>query len=415
MDNKDNSSVAIVEYSLTFVYDDASYIVTGSEVLAPSAGFVEFTLDDILGAADYPAAVPASSVYSVTSITLNPGEGDSWRIGGISLSTDVLQDPFVDVYSVDLIDADGDFVSDSFSVIYDPDVAQAAPVALDLDGDGSIAYLGLEAGVHFDFDSDGHAEATSWVSSADGILVYDADGDGAVSSADEISFTSYHPAAETDLQGLSLAFDSNHDGHLNVLDNSFSAFAVWQDLNSDGVSDSGELMSLERVGIADLDLTGDGLASVAAGGDVLIHGSTLVTYADGSTTFAQDVEFATMIDTVLADPSVLGTEVSAGISDQDAFVADDLQASALAVATAVEAFLASEPVTEADVATFEQDVQLAETSDPEPLDLPDGDTAAVEPVADVTIDDGSVDADFDHDVLIDHGAVQDAAIYDYSV
>jgi hypothetical protein len=400
---------------LTFVRDGVSYTVTGSEVLAANGGIVEFTLDDIIGAADYPDDVPVSSVYAVTSITVNPGEGDSWRIGGISLSTDVLQDPFVDLYSVDLIDADGDFVSDSFSVTYDPDVAQAAPVALDLDGDGSIAYLGLEAGVHFDFDSDGQAEATSWVSSADGILVYDADGDGTVSSADEISFTSYHPDAETDLQGLSLAFDSNQDGHLNGLDDSFSAFAVWQDLNSDGISDPGELMTLEQAGIADIALTGDGLASVAAGGDVLIHGSTLVTYADGSTTVAQDVEFATMIDAVLADPSVLDAGASAGISGQDYFAGDGAQGPDIDVATAVEAFLASEPVTEADIAAFEQDVQLAETSDPEPLALADGDSAVVEPVADVPIDDGSVDTDFDHDVVIDDGAVQDAAIYDHGV
>ena len=72
-------------------------------------------------------------------------------------------------------------------------VSGAPPVVLDLDGDG-VEYLGLEAGVTFDYG--GGAVSTAWVGADDGLLVRDANDDGAV-SGNELMFA----GAGSDLDG----------------------------------------------------------------------------------------------------------------------------------------------------------------------------------------------------------------------
>ena len=52
------------------------------------------------------------------------------------------------------------------------------PIALDLNANGKIDTLTLENGVFFDHNGDKVAFKSSWISSSDGILVRDMDGDG---------------------------------------------------------------------------------------------------------------------------------------------------------------------------------------------------------------------------------------------
>lgn len=102
----------------------------------------------------------------------------------------------------------------------------------------------------FDMDGDGFRERTGWVGPNDGMLVIDLGGDSIIDKADEISFKRWSPDATTDLDGLRIAFDSNHDGVFNAQDARFSEFRIWQDSNQDGVSDPGELFSFESQGVA---------------------------------------------------------------------------------------------------------------------------------------------------------------------
>ena len=78
-------------------------------------------------------------------------------------------------------------------------------------------------------------------------------------------------AASTDLQALA-AFDSNGDGQLSSADANFGNFAVWQDANSNGVADAGEVQSLTARGITSISLSTDGISYSAAGGDVRLPG-----------------------------------------------------------------------------------------------------------------------------------------------
>ena len=49
--------------------------------------------------------------------------------------------------------------------------------------------------------------------------------------------------------------DSNHDGKLSMLDAQWKDLKVWVDANGDGKTDSGELVSLDKLGIIEIDLT----------------------------------------------------------------------------------------------------------------------------------------------------------------
>ena len=68
-------------------------------------------------------------------------------------------------------------------------------------------------------------------------------------SGNEIVFAT----SGSDLDGLK-AYDTNHDGQLNAADSGFANFAVWQDANSNGKVDAGELTSLMARGITSISL-----------------------------------------------------------------------------------------------------------------------------------------------------------------
>lgn len=166
------------------------------------------------------------------------------------------------------------------------------PIVLDLDGDG-VELVSRDAGVVFDYDGDGHAEATAWTGSDDGFLVYDGNGDRQVTEGSELVLTSHAAGATTDLEALAMAFDSNHDGLLSAADADFGKFGVWQDVNGNGITDAGEFRTLSEAGIVSLSLTSDGKVRTAANGDVVVHGETQYVRSDGSTGIAADAAFAT--------------------------------------------------------------------------------------------------------------------------
>ncbi|MER9313263.1 autotransporter adhesin family protein [Mesorhizobium australicum] len=143
------------------------------------------------------------------------------------------------------------------------------PVALDLNGDGLIdldqlASTADDWAIHFDWAGDGTPQQTSWVGSGDGFLVIDlaadasAGADGVINQAKELQFNLWvgdgATAPVSDLEGLRLAFDSNHDNQFDYQDTRWDEFRVFQDANQNGVSDAGELKSLAEAGIARIGL-----------------------------------------------------------------------------------------------------------------------------------------------------------------
>jgi hypothetical protein len=163
-----------------------------------------------------------------------------------------------------------------------------APVVLDLNRDGDLSY----SQTLMDVNDDGQLDQTAWAGRQDGVLVWDKYADGLVHDNSQYAFAQYAGfAGATDLQGLAAAFDSNADGLFSNLDALYSQFAVWQDLDQDGMSDAGEVRSLADWGIAAINLVSDGVVQAPAVG-VQEAGRSTAQMADGSEIVVADAAFA---------------------------------------------------------------------------------------------------------------------------
>jgi len=173
------------------------------------------------------------------------------------------------------------------------------PVILDLDGDG-IELVSVEDATVLWTAEDGSVFKTGWVGADDGILVYDANQDGQFSGLEEIQFANYHVDANTDLEGLALAFDSNQDGVFDAQDAEFSQFAIWQDINQDGVSQANEFTSIIDSTVESIYLTSDGIQSIVEGN--IIYGTSYYLDTSGNSYAVGDVGL--QIQDVLEDNTI---------------------------------------------------------------------------------------------------------------
>ncbi|WP_281855891.1 hypothetical protein [Litoreibacter halocynthiae] len=187
-------------------------------------------------------------------------------------------------YSIDVSE-----LSSAAQGLYEASLEDTSPVILDLDGDG--IEISFQLSVSFDVDNDGYLEQTSWAAADDGFLVIDlaADGsvgtgDGVIDQARELAFGLWGPEGATDLQALAqatdehgnLIFDSNGDGVLDSSDTLWSSFNVWQDVNQNGITDDGELLTLASLGITSINLTyDDGTTYSDTDDDITVFGNTL--------------------------------------------------------------------------------------------------------------------------------------------
>ncbi|HRE33352.1 MAG TPA: hypothetical protein PLD88_15365, partial [Candidatus Berkiella sp.] len=180
-----------------------------------------------------------------------------------------------------------------------------APVVLDLTG-YDIDLASVKEGVQYDMNQDGQKGATSWIGEGNGFLIYDANQDHTVTNASEFILTSFVPEAKTDVEALSLGFDSNNDKIFSADDAQWSKLGVWQDSNHDGIVDQGEYNTLDQLGIISIDLNSDHNAHMQNGN--IVNGFSSFTYADGTKGAVADVALRTedvlqstsQVDTLLA-------------------------------------------------------------------------------------------------------------------
>ncbi|MFC3278587.1 hypothetical protein ACFOHQ_15870 [Xanthomonas fragariae] len=168
------------------------------------------------------------------------------------------------------------------------------PLTLDLDGDG-IETLAASYGVLFDHDGDGVKTGTGWVSSHDGLLVLDRNGNGVIDNGGELfgadTVLANGQKATSGFEALR-GLDSNGDGVFNRFDSSFSQVRIWRDLNQDGISQAVELSTLESVGVASIELTPSTADDLDLGNGNVVDNRGSYTQVDGSKGLAGDLQLA---------------------------------------------------------------------------------------------------------------------------
>ncbi len=154
------------------------------------------------------------------------------------------------------------------------------PIVLSLEPSAGLAELvDDKAAVEFDVDGDDVVERWSWVRPETGVLVWDPEHKGEITSGRQmfggvtwwLFFRDGYEALDT--------LDDNRDGRL--AGGELIGLAVWFDRNSNGKSEPGEVVPIERLPIASLATHYDGMDGIsprASLGLTLDDGRTLPTY-----------------------------------------------------------------------------------------------------------------------------------------
>jgi len=165
--------------------------------------------------------------------------------------------------------------------------AAITPIAIDLDGDGIHTIAREDMTGSFDLLGTGKAIQTGWLSKGDGFLAIDSNHNGQIDDISEL----FGGMGKGDGFAKLASYDSNGDGVVDALDADFASLLIWQDANSDGKTDAGELVSLTQAGVVSLKLAYTDLAFLDANNNLHMESST-VTLANGHSAAMTDVYFS---------------------------------------------------------------------------------------------------------------------------
>ena len=125
------------------------------------------------------------------------------------------------------------------------------PIVIDLNNDG-IKGTNLDYKINFDLDNNGFKEATSWIDNNDAFIVIDKNNNGTIDNGSElfgnksISDSAYSYINSSLNNGFETlkSYDTNNDGKIDSQDAEFDKLLLWQDKNSNGISETDELIKL---------------------------------------------------------------------------------------------------------------------------------------------------------------------------
>ena len=250
---------------------DPSFSQTTISTNARYASDVEIA--DFDGDGDFDV-VSASTYDDRIAVYENNGASDP-TFTQITITTDA--DGAAAVFVADLDnDGDLDIVSaartDDTIAWYENNCDGNDPLIFDLDNDG-IELLSTKEKVLFDVDVDGDLEITGWTAPDDGLLVMDLNDDGLINDMSEVFSEHFNSGSFiSSLDSLS-SVDSNNDNLINYQDELFAQVRIWQDFNSDGISNNGELSTLSEVGIESISLLAEIINDEIAGNTINAKGT----------------------------------------------------------------------------------------------------------------------------------------------
>jgi uncharacterized surface anchored protein len=164
--------------------------------------------------------------------------------------------------------------------------ASITPIAIDLNGDG-IHTISREANTgSFDLLGTGKAITSGWLSKDDGFLAIDKNGNGQIDDISEL----FGGASKGSGFAKLATYDSNGDGVVDAKDAQFSSLMIWQDANSNGKTDAGELITLAKAGVVSLTVGYTELPFLDANNNLHLERSS-VTLSNGKSADMTDVYF----------------------------------------------------------------------------------------------------------------------------
>ncbi|MBV7534453.1 carboxypeptidase regulatory-like domain-containing protein [Duganella sp. sic0402] len=164
--------------------------------------------------------------------------------------------------------------------------AAITPIAIDLNGDGIHTIAREDMTGSFDLLGTGKAIQSGWLSKGDGFLAIDRNGNGAIDDISEL----FGGASKGSGFAKLASYDSNGDGVVDAHDADFASLLIWQDANSDGKTDAGELMTLTQAGVISLTVAHTELPFLDANNNLHLERSS-VTLANGKSADMTDVYF----------------------------------------------------------------------------------------------------------------------------
>ncbi|ACZ12029.1 calcium-binding protein [Sulfurospirillum deleyianum] len=193
------------------------------------------------------------------------GDGGSYNLsGGVLTFTNGAGTITIENYSksdnslgIHLEDKDDDDILPETSAGEGHNENFSSPLVLDLNGNGTTSTFIEKTQTYFDMNGDGFKERTSWSESSDGLLTLDLNNDGVVTNGAELFGNNTKLAngtlAKDGFAALS-QYDLNHDNIIDTKDSIYAHLKVWMDTNSDGISTSDELKTLQELNITSINL-----------------------------------------------------------------------------------------------------------------------------------------------------------------
>ena len=218
------------------------------------------------------------------------------------------------------------------------------PLILDLNGDGVKLTSFADAPVLFDIDHDatGSKEITGWVSKEDGIVVMDLNGNGQIDGIHETMSEYFNgevgaggtAGTKPYANGFAAlkSLDSNADNAFTNADTAWTNVKVWTDANHDGLTDTGELKTLDELGITAINLTPTTQSGLVSGGNEILASGTFT--QNGFTREVQAARFIANPTGNTATVGATGTTVSAE-DGQSTYVSSVTTGETIDVATIV--------------------------------------------------------------------------------